>query len=698
MKKILILLVSYLAVTCCMPAAMQPPVAEQRPDTLYVLGNILVDNWSYLRSGDDYVMELITRENAYAREQMRPSRKLAGKLNREYLKRVDVTEDSYPYQEGGYSYFTRSIKGKAYPIYYRRQDQKDSPLEVVLDLNALAKGKAYFSLGIYAISPDQNWLAFSEDNLGDEIYTLHLKDLRTGRTKKTEITGIADFVWAGDSRRFLIVLQDDRYRSYACYQGDIEGSRVTLKLREDDPGYDLSMYKSCDQNMIFLLHYSKNQTEIRYLDASVPDGEFRLILPRRDDVIYYPDYLNGVFYLQTNADSPAYSIQFCPETEIGTGNWQTLIAGVDEEPVMSFQLFAGKLILLKRVGGFKAFYIYDLLTGLEQDWLIPEYPVDLHFWHNPDPAAEFFTCTMESDLKPYSIHSYYFDSGETRVLYEKPAFKGYRQNAYQSEIRYVEAGDGTMIPLRLIYSSSLDLKQTHPLWLYGYGAYGDCEDPYFSASRFSILDRGVIYAVAHVRGGGEFGDIWYQQGKLHNKQNSFSDFISCMDYLIREGLTEPAMLLIEGGSAGGLLVGAVVNQAWDKCRIVIADVPFVDVVNTMLDPSLPLTAQEYQEWGDPGKPADIDYMLSYSPYDNVRQVPYPDLLISAAWYDSRVGYWEALKWTQKLRSMNTSGSKIIFRLNWNEGHTGASDFYQGMKTYAETTAYGLSMIAPYLTK
>lgn len=666
-----------------------------RPDTTIIGKRVLVDNWKYLRNSEDpLVRKHIKKENAYARSMMKSSNKLAKTLYREFLNRVDVSETSHPYLESGYYYFTRNIKGKAYPLHYRRKDHSGASDELVLDENKLAKGKAFFSLGIYVISPDQSHLAYSMDASGDEVYTLYFKDLSTGKTRETEISNITDFVWAADSNSFFYVCQDERFRSDSCYQAALDRLEPILKYQEPDSLYDISLYKSCDKSKIFLLSQSKDQTEVWYLNSAHPLSGFSLIRPRQHRHIYYPDYLNGFFYFQSNLQSPGYSIFRAPEGSLSAPSWQILIPGMEEQPISGFQLFDSCIVLSRRLGGFKALSFHDPASGLQTDLFQPDYPADLAPWHNPDPGAGLFTYSLESDLVPYSIYSYDFTSRKHILLHQKPGYIGYEADKYTVKIHLVQAPDGTRIPLRLIYSTSLDLSKPQPLWLYGYGAYGDCEDPYFSASRFSLLDRGVIYAVAHIRGGGEFGELWYRMGKLQNKKNSFNDFIACMDFLIGQGITEPSKLLIEGGSAGGLLVAAVANQAWDKCRIVVADVPFVDVINTMLDPSLPLTAQEYEEWGNPTVVADLEYMLSYSPYENVRPLPYPTFLISSAWYDTRVGYWEALKWTQKLRSMSTSPNPILYRLNWKEGHTGSSNFYQGLKTYSETMAYAISIIAP----
>jgi oligopeptidase B len=313
----------------------------------------------------------------------------------------------------------------------------------------------------------------------------------------------------------------------------------------------------------------------------------------------------------------------------------------------------------------------------------------LSFWFNPDPTATGFTYTLENDLEPYSIYYWDFARGESTLLYRDPTAAQLDLEKYKSSIIYVKIADDVSIPVQMVYRADLDFAKVNPLWLSAYGAYGDCNDSYFSSLRFSMLDRGVIYAVAHIRGGGEYGQTWHEMGRKQNKKNSFTDFVACMDYMLESGITDRDHLIIEGGSAGGLLMGAVTNLAKAKCRLVIADVPFVDIANTMLDESLPLTIQEYEEWGDPRNPEVFRYILSYSPYNNVTRGEYPEMLITTAWKDTRVGYWEALKWAQMLRSNNQGKSQIVLRMLWNEGHTGSTDRYQSIRTYAQTVAYAL---------
>jgi len=669
------------------------PVAVVRPDTVSVSGRTMVDNWSYLRNRDDKrVHKLLKAENKYAKSMMKPSRCLADSLYHEFLQTLGDNERSYPWFEKGYYYYTQEQKGKAYPLHYRSTHADLSQAQLIMDENQLARGHDFFALGVYAISPDQRYLAYSLDLNGDEVYKLYLKDLRNYQTIDLQITNITDLAWCNDNYHFLYTTMNDRWQTDNCYLGDISGQPGILKYHENDAAYDLSFYKSCDKSKLFLLSYSKNQTEIRFMDASLPEQDFVLFRPRAEGVIYYPDYLDGTFYIQTNLENPDQSIMTCSEKSFEGQNWQPLISGQDGEPIDSFQLFSDQIVLLRRSKGFKCFRMHSRKTGALLANYTPERPSDLTFWHNPDPGAKSYTFTCENETTPLTIFSYDLSSQKASVLYQYPRYGSQSPEDYTTELRYVSTKDGRQVPLCLVFAKNLDLTRPHPLWLYGYGAYGDCEEPYFSESRYSLLKRGFIYAVAHVRGGGEMGNQWYREGKLLNKQNSFSDFIACMDYVLAQGLCTSRQMVIEGGSAGGLLMGAVANKAYAKCRLVIADVPFVDVVNTMLDDSLPLTLQEYEEWGNPHDPMYLDYMLQYSPYDNVQAHSYPAFLVSTAWNDTRVGYWEALKWVQKLRAFTTSPHPVLYRINWHEGHTGSNDRYQSLRYFADEQAYAIQLL------
>jgi oligopeptidase B len=565
----------------------------------------------------------------------------------------------------------------------------EAPEQIILDENELAKDKAYFSIGTYAISPNQNLLAFSIDLKGDEIYELYLKDLTTGLIVKTPINSISEVAWLADNETVLYTTENERMQTDMCWKWNVLTKNPVAVYLEMDPGWDVSLYQSSNEQMTFLSTASKDETEVYYLKSNDLEGRFTCLLPRQSKHNYSPDYYDEKFYIRTNLFREDFDIAVCREDSTALKNWKILYQGKDKEPINGFGVFDTNLVVQQRRNGFDNLVIISRQYGLVTDAIIPVQPMDLSLWVNPDPKALVVYYTAENEITPLSIFKYDFYTQTSELVREYPPAGIYNIANYTSVIKWVKANDGAEIPLMLTYRIDLDLNAPHAVDLNGYGAYGDCNDPYFSASRLSLIDRGVIYATAHIRGGGEFGQEWYDGGRLMNKKNSFTDFVACMDYLLDNKITTKDKLVIEGGSAGGLLMGAVTNLAYDKCGLVVGDVPFVDVLHTMLDETLPLTVQEYEEWGDPHNKEAFDYISSYSPVDNVRPHAYPTMLISSAWNDTRVGYWEGAKWAAKLRANNTGTNPIIFKINWNEGHTGQVNRYESLEYYAVSMAYVL---------
>lgn len=673
-------------------AKVRAPRAEKIPQQAVYNGQTLIDNYAWLRNrSNPKVLKLLKQENKFAKQQMKDSKALADSLYKEYLAATDYSQNSYPYLEKGYYYYSETQKGKAYPVHYRYKDVPAAAKEVVLDENQLARGKSFFALGVYAISPDQRYLAYSTDAKGDENYTLFLKDLENGQTKSLGVEQISDFVWCADSHSFFYITTNERWQSDRCWLANILDPKGKLQYQEMNPYYDLSFYKSSDRSKIFLLSYGKEDTEVRVADATRPERGFEVFWPLEQGLIYYPDFMNGNYYIHTNFSCADMDIQISSGS-LPSSDWKPLVEGREGEPISSFQLFQDRLALIRRVNGFETIQIYILPEGKLLDTITPESPCNLDFWHNGDVNASEFYYTLENEVTPYTIYKYSFSTQSSEQVYQEPIHCKFKPADFTSQICYVPVSDTLFVPLRLVYKKDLDLSIPHPLWLSGYGAYGDTEDPYFSVTRFSVLSRGLIYAVVNVRGGGELGDKWYQQGKLLNKPNSFFDLAACVDYLLAKGYATSGQLAIEGGSAGGLLVGATANLIPEKLALVVADVPFVDVLNTMLDDSLPLTLQEYDEWGDPHDPEYFRCIKQYSPYENVQAKPYPAFLISTAWNDTRVGYWEALKWAQKLRDKTTSANPIIYRIYWHEGHTGTTDRFQSLRFTADQAGFILNWL------
>ncbi|MDD2423881.1 MAG: prolyl oligopeptidase family serine peptidase [Candidatus Cloacimonetes bacterium] len=695
MKNRYILILWIISLWAPMLAAQMPiPLAPSRPDTTFVHDVRLVDEWSWLESRDDPALALVLKsESRYTKAALKPSRSLSKKLFKEFLSRIPKLEESAPYPYEGYYYFSRQNKKQAYPSHLRIAFESSGKEELLLDENELAKGKEFFALGFSQISPDGKTMAYSADFSGNERYELFFKDLHSRKTTASGLQDISEFVWCRDGRHALITRVNERWQTDLCQLLDLGTFSTQTLIQLDDAQFDLSLYECRDKNYVVLLSESKNTNQGWHLDTRSPGSGFSLIASARTGVRYYPDILAGQLYLQTDLWCPDGSIAECSLQESSMESWTELIPGVQGSPLSSFWLQDDYLALIRREAGREVLRMYSLDTAEEISCLIPEQASDLSFWGGTRVDQSYLYYALENYLHPARIFRFDIVSGAQTLYYAYPAPKGYESENYRCTEANVPAQDGSLIPLILIHRSDLDLSSPHPLWLEGYGAYGDIEDPFFWANRMSLLDRGLIYAIAGIRGGGELGRSWYEDGKLQNKMNSFTDFIACLDYLQQKGFTTPAQTVIEGGSAGGLLMGAVTNLAPGAMRMVIASVPFVDLINTMLDDSLPLTSQEYLEWGDPHDPAAFAYMLSYSPYDNVRPAKLPEMLISSGWQDTRVSYWEGLKWAQKLRQNNLGTSKVLYRLYENEGHTGSGDRRQSLKSTAETMAYVLYILS-----
>ncbi|MDD2228196.1 MAG: prolyl oligopeptidase family serine peptidase [Candidatus Cloacimonetes bacterium] len=669
------------------------PLAPAYPDTLHHLDTELIDNWAWMKDRENpKLYKQLKAEDKYTSAMLKPSRKLSQEIMKEFVSSIPGNVTSYPYEQDGYLYYSKDNKSKSYSIHYRKKNSPSAPEELLMDENTLAKGKDFFSLGIFSISPDAKTLAYSADYLGNEVYQLYLKDISSGKTRTMGFKGISDFVWQSDNSTALITMQNIRLQVDSCFRLDTSTLKTDLLYKESNPAYDLGLYFTCDKRYIILSSSSKDTCENSYLARNDTISLPKLIFPRKPGHQYYPDILGNKLYLHTNLWNPDFAFAVTTLDKPETANWQQLIPPADGVSLSSVIIFKDYLVAIRRIDGFERIQIFCQKKALLLDKISPPSPSDLSFWFNPDPSGDGFTYSVENELTPYSIYRYTFSDGKTELLHQSPVPGSFKADNYVARLLYVQAADGTKIPLHIVYRKGLDISKPQALWLSGYGAYGDTNDPYFSTLLLSLLDRDVIFAVAHIRGGGEYGQNWYDAGRLNHKQNSFTDFVSCLDYIIASGLSEPSRIVVEGGSAGGLLMGAVTNLAPSKMRLVIADVPFVDLLSTMLDDSLPLTLQEYEEWGNPNELNAFNYMKQYSPYDNVKLVVYPNMLISAAWFDTRVGYWEALKWTQKLRTNNLGTNPIIFRMLYHEGHTGSNDRFKSLKTYADTYAYALSLI------
>lgn len=671
--------------------SVHPPVAKVVPkiDTLH--GDIRVDDYYWLREkSNPDVIDYLKAENSYTESMTAHLKSFQDSLYREIVARIKETDLSVPVKVDSYYYYSRTEEGEQYSIYCRKKGSLDAEEEILLDQNELAVGHEYLAVGIYNVSPNHRFLAYSIDTTGEERYTLYIKDIDKQILCKEEIpnTGYTA-AWANDNKTIFYTILDDTKRPYRLYR-HILGTEPTddvLVYKETDETMFLYVGKTKNEEYLLMQMNSHTTSEEYYLPADDPTGEFQVIQPRESEVEYYVDAHEDRFFILTNDDAKNFKLMEAPITNPHKENWKEFIGHRDSVKIDGFDVFADYLIVYEMEHGLQNIRVMNLVNNeiYYVDFPEPVYSV----WHgdNPEFNTTFLRFNYTSLITPQSVFDYDMATRTRELLKQYEVLGGYEPFLYQSERIFAKATDSTVIPISMVYKKGMAKDGSNPLWLHGYGAYGSPFEPYFSRSRLSILDRGFIYAIAHVRGGGEMGRYWYDQGKLFNKMNTFTDFIACAEHLIAKGYTSSDKLVIEGGSAGGLLIGAVVNMRPDLFYAVVVDVPFVDLLNTMLDPTLPLTVLEYEEWGNPHEKQYYDYMKLYSPYDNVRGQEYPHMLIEAGLNDTRVMYWETAKWTARLRSLKTDNNVLLLKTKMGTGHLGASGRYDYLKDIAFEYAF-----------
>ena len=668
----------------------KPPIAPMDEQITLIHTHRLSDAWAWMRNRDDpRLKKALKAEAKYAKNSLKPSQKLADKLFKEFEIRVPTIQESAPEFKDGYFYYFRQSSKQDYPVYYRKADEPQAKEEQLLDLNKIAKKHKFLDLGFMSMSPDNHTLAYSLDLSSDEAYTLWFKDIKSGKTSKTDIQNISDFIWQADSQHALITTENELWRSDKCFRLNTPTGEQKLLYEESDPAFNLSLYRWGDANTIFLSSSSKSSSETWLIPANELEAVFNSTFGRKEHMDYSLAVMDEYLYIHTDLYNPDYSIARCSLQDASIQNWEVIIDSDPGSTIQSFTLFDDFIVSSNSSAGQDYISIQDRASGKLLWQIIPDEPSDMGLWNNLDPHADGFYYYQETWLEPFKIYYQSFSGSPKQLYYSTALPKGYEPSLYVAESTFYSAQDGTQIPLSLIYKKGKKAG-AKAVWLNAYGAYGDVEKPWFSSLRQSLIDRGVILAFAHVRGGGEMGKAWHDLGRLLHKKNSFTDLCDAVDYLIQSGISNHTQILIEGGSAGGLLVGTVANMIPEKIRAVIADVPFVDLINTMIDADLPLTVGEYEEWGDPHDIEQFEYMLSYSPYDNVTAKEYPNMLITAGWWDYRVGYWESLKWVQKLRSFNTGKSRISYILQKDEGHSGSSSRIKAQKSYAKSMGWGLN--------
>lgn len=678
------------------PSLLTPPIAEKQPYSLISHGDQRIDNYFWMRdSKNPQVIAYLEAENAYTEAMMQHTEPLQNKLYNEMLARIKETDLSVPYQQGDYYYYSRTESGKSYPIHCRKKGSLEAQEEILLDQNQLAQGHEYFSLGTFKVSPNHQILAYSIDNTGSEQYTLFFLDLTTKELYPEKITDTYfSLAWGNDNCTIFYTKVDAINRPYQLLRHRLgsQSEDDLLIYQESDDSYFLSVGRTRSQAYIVMSLASKITSEVHYLDASNPLAEFQVIHPRQQGMEYDIEHHQDYFYIVTNEDAINFKLVKTPVATPAKANWQTVIEHREDVLLSSVIAFADYLVIAERKAGLPIMRVQKLATGEEQNIPFPEPTYAISLGNNPEFNTTKLRFNYTSLITPSSVFDYDMATGEQELKKETEVMGGYDRNQYASEWIFAKASDGTLIPISLVYKKGIKKDGKNPLFLTGYGSYGASYPASFSSSRLSLLNRGVAIAIAHIRGGGEMGRKWYEDGKFLQKTNTFTDFIACAEHLIAQKWTSSNHLAISGGSAGGLLMGAVINMRPELFKVVIAAVPFVDVVTTILDTSLPLSAMEWEEWGNPNNPVYYDYMKSYSPYDNVKQQNYPPLLIIAGLNDARVKYWEPAKWTAKLRELKTDQNLLLLKTNMGAGHGGASGRYESLKEAAFEYAFVLDQL------
>jgi oligopeptidase B len=673
-----------------------PPTAKKIPVELTEHGDTRVDDYFWLKERENpEVIAYLEAENAYTEAVMGHTAGLRERLYREIVERIPATDTSVPFKKNGYSYATRYEEGHEYPVYLRTRLETGAPEEIFLDVEKMAAGHGYYHVTGVEVSPDNLRLAYGVDTVGRRRYTLRFKDLATGEDLPDEIpdtTGSA--AWADDNKTVFYAGKDETLRPCRILRHTLGGpvAEDTLVYEENDPTYETGVYRSRSNRFLFITSYSTLSSETRFLEASDPYGEFRILHPREPDLLYQAEDFGDHFYILTNFEAKNFRLMKAPQSSPGKSSWAELIPHREDVLLEDFSVFRNNLVAAERREGLSHFRVMPWSGAAGHELEFGEAAYAAFIGYNPEIDTDQLRYSYSSLTTPDSTFDYNMTTREKKLLKREQVLGGFDPLDYFTERLTAEARDGEQVPISLVYRLGLRKQGGNPLLLYGYGSYGSSMDASFQSDLLSLLDRGFIYAIAHVRGGQEMGRRWYEEGKLLKKKNTFTDFIDCAESLISRGYTTPDKLFAMGGSAGGLLMGAVVNMRSDLWKGVVAQVPWVDVVTTMLDPSIPLTSGEWDEWGDPRQKKYYDYMLSYSPYDQIGPRDYPAMLVTTGLYDSQVQYWEPAKWVAKLRALKTDGNILLLHTNMQAGHGGASGRFQRYRETAMEYAFMLDLL------
>ena len=676
---------------------LPPPIARKHHTQTSLHGAELTDDYAWLREKENpEVTAYLEAENAYAQAVMAPLEALRESLYNEMLSHIQQTDVSVPYPDGAWWYYSRTEEGKQYAIHCRTHGApnatEDTPEQIVLDGNQLAEGHGFFSIGATDITADGRWLAYTTDTTGFRQYTLHIKDLSTGETLAGEVERVGSVAWAADNRTLFYTVEDEEQkRQYQLWRHtwDTEG---VLVYQDDDERFNLGVGRTRDGKYLVMESASHTTTESRVLPAAEPKGEFALVSPREDDHEYSIDHRNGLWYIRTNDRGRNFRLVSAPVESPGRNNWTEQIPHRDSIMLEEIDLFAGFFVACEREAGLPRLRLWSFTGDGPQaapagEIAFPEpaYSAQPHI--NRVFETQTFRYAYQSLVSPSSVYEYNVAGRASTLLKQVEIPGGFDRALYASERVHAPAPDGVLVPVSLVYRKDLYVPGHNPLYIYGYGSYGYSLPVGFSSNRLSLLDRGVVMAYAHIRGGADLGETWHDAGKMLVKRNTFTDFIAAVQHLTAAKYGDPARVTIEGGSAGGLLMGAVVNMRPDLFRAVVSHVPFVDVMNTMLDATLPLTVPEYEEWGNPNEATYFHYMLSYSPYDNLKPGSYPAMLVKTSLHDSQVMYWEPAKYVAKLRTLKSDNNPLLLVTNMQAGHGGSSGRYDYLKEIALDYAF-----------
>lgn len=675
---------------------MKAPIAKKIPKNLTIHNHTRTDNYFWLNKREDQkVIDYLNSENAYTKEVMHDTEKIQEQLFKEFTSRIKPSDESVPYFLNGYFYYTRFNKGDEQPIICRKKHTLDEKEEIMLDANDMAKGHDYFDLDNVVVSEDNSMAAYSFDTVSRRKYTICIKNLITKETLSDKIPNTSgSIIWANDNKTIFYTTKDETLRQNKIFKHLI-GTSVkddVLIYEEKDSTFDVDVTKSKSRKYIFIVSSSSVSDEYRYIDANNITKEIKIIQPRERDLEYSVSHFGNYFYILTNAEAKNFKIVRTSTSNTTKEYWEDIIPHRNDVLIEDITLFKSFYAIQERINGLTQIRIKSWDNSIDYHIPFSESTFAVHFANNPEFNVQEFRYIYTSLTTPKTTVEINYSTQKKTVLKQTPVIGTYSPNDYLSERIYATANDNTQIPISLVYKKGVKRDGTAPILLYAYGSYGYSIDPYFSFARISLLDRGFIFAIAHIRGGEEMGRYWYDEGKMLNKRNTFTDFIACTKHIIEKKYAHPDKVFAMGGSAGGLLMGAIANMQPQLYKGIIAAVPFVDVITTMLDESIPLTTGEYDEWGNPNIKKYYDYILSYSPYDNVKQQNYPAMLVTTGLHDSQVQYWEPAKWVAKLRDIKTDNNPLLLWTNMNFGHSGASGRFEPYKETALEYAFILKIL------